>query len=230
LYTIPTFHNPTGISLSAERRAELVAVAAAEELLIIEDDVYRELSYDEPAPASLWSIAPTGTVIRLGSFAKSLAPGLRLGWVTGSAEHVQRIVGSGLRDSGGGVNHFASMVVATFCRTGQFEAQVARLRAEYRARRDALLTAVAAYLSPECAWTQPAGGYFLWITLPDGMNAQLLLPFAEAAGVSFVPGQRFFANGGGSRMLRLAFSLYDAEALREGAQRLGQALHTFGSR
>ena len=104
LYTIPTFHNPTGVSLSGERRAALVALAAAEGMLIVEDDVYRELSYDGPAPPSLWSIAPPGVVVRLGSFAKSLAPGLRLGWLTADAALVARIVGSGLLDSGGGTN------------------------------------------------------------------------------------------------------------------------------
>lgn len=96
LYCVPTFHNPTGTSLQSERRAALVALAAAEQLLIIEDDVYRELSYDGPAPPSLWSLAPPDTVVRLGSFAKSLAPGVRLGWLTAGPKVAGRLIGSGL--------------------------------------------------------------------------------------------------------------------------------------
>src|SRR6185295_10821724 len=131
LYLVPTFHNPTGVSLSPERRAALVELAAAEELLIVEDDVYRELAYDGPAPPSLWSVAPPGVVVRMGSFAKSLAPGLRLGWLTGGAPLVGRLLGSGLRDSGGGPSNFAAMVVAELCASGRFEEHVAGLRVAY---------------------------------------------------------------------------------------------------
>lgn len=227
LYTIPTFHNPTGRSLSPERRVMLGAFAADEQLLLVEDDVYRELSYDGPAPASLWSCAPPGTVIRLGSFAKSLAPGLRLGWITGSAEHISRIVGSGRRDSGGGVNHFAAMIVGAFCNTGAFEPHIARLQAAYRQRRDTMFTALATYLPPGCAWTHTAGGYFVWLQLPHELNAGALRPVAEAAGVSFVPGSAFFANGGGAHCLRLAFSLYAPDELEDGVRRLGQAISQY---
>ena len=101
--------------MPAERRRALVDLAIAEQLLIVEDDVYRELAYEEPAPPSIWSMAPPGVVARLGSFAKSLAPGLRLGWLTADAAMARRTTGSGVIDSGGGVNHFTAMVVAQFC-------------------------------------------------------------------------------------------------------------------
>ncbi len=227
LYTIPTFHNPTGVSLSATGRAALVELAATEELLIVEDDVYRELSYDGPAPPSLWSLAPTGTVARLGSFAKSLAPGLRLGWLTGGAALVGRIVGCGLLDSGGGVNHFTAMAVAELCAAGLFDAHVERLRAAYRARRNALIQALAEHLPPGCAWTAPGGGYFVWVTLPEGMDAAALLPYAEAAGVAYLPGSRFYLDGGGAGALRLAFSMYPPEELAEGARRLREAIGSY---
>src|SRR5262245_9478194 len=227
LYLVPTFHNPTGVSLSAERRTTLVELAAAEELLIVEDDVYRELAYDGPAPPSLWSIAPSGTVARLGSFAKSLAPGVRLGWLTADRALVGRIAGSGLVDSGGGVNHFAAMVVAALCSSGLFEAQVARLRAAYRAQRDTLLEGLAEHLPPGCIWEVPAGGFFVWVRLPPGLDAAELLPHAEAAGVAYLPGERFFVGGGEANALRLAFSLYAPEELVEAARRLGQAIRTF---
>jgi DNA-binding transcriptional MocR family regulator len=224
LYTVPTFHNPTGVSLALDRRAALVALAAEEQLLIVEDDVYRELAYDRQAPPALWSMAPPGVVARMGSFAKSLAPGLRLGWLTAGPELIGRLVGSGLRDSGGGVNHFAAMVVAEFCGAGLFEPHVERLRTAYRARRDTLLGELAEHLPPGCVVLAPAGGYFTWVTLPAGMPAEALLPRAEEAGVSFLPGMRFHTDSRGADTLRLAFSLYPPEELAEAARRLAAAI------
>ena len=221
LYCVPTFHNPTGASLQSERRTALVALAAAEQLLIIEDDVYRELSYDGPAPPSLWSLAPPDTVVRLASFAKSLAPGVRLGWLTAGPTIAGRLIGCGLLDSGGGVNHFSSLMVTAFCASGQYDQQIARLRASYRARRDALLAGLAAHLPSGCTWRTPGGGFFVWLRLPQGMDAAVLLPRAEDAGVSYLPGTLFHNRGGDINTLRLAFSLYDPDELVEAARRLG---------
>lgn len=224
LYTVPTFHNPTGTSPSPERRAQLVAIAARAGFTIIEDDVYRELSYDGPPPASLWSIAPAGVVIRLGSFAKSLAPGLRLGWLSADAATVARITGGGMLDSGGGVNHFTAVMVGALCMAGDFDAQVARLKAAYRERRDTLFAALQEHLPPEYGFEKPAGGFFQWVRLPAGTTALELLPRAEAHGVAFIPGPRFHLDGGGTHSLRLAFSLYGPADLREAAVRLGNAV------
>jgi len=224
LYTIPTFNNPTGRSLSGERRRALTALAAEAGLLIVEDDVYRALAYDEPAPPSLWSLAPPGTVARLGSFSKTLAPGLRLGWLTADAALVARLADSGLRDSGGGVNHFTALVVAALCAAGEYDANVARLRLAYRERRDALLAALAEYLPAGTRWTRPGGGFFVWVTLPKGRDASALHAAAAAAGVGYLPGARFFLEAPQPETLRLAFTLFDAEPLAEAARRLGQAL------
>jgi 2-aminoadipate transaminase len=228
LYCVPTFHNPTGVSLQAERRAALVALATTEQLLIVEDDVYRELSYDGPAPPSLWSLAAPETVVRLGSFAKSLAPGVRLGWLTAGSTIAGQLIGSGLLDSGGGVNHFTSLMVTAFCDSGQYDQQISRLRAAYRARRDALLAALAAHLPPGCTWTTPGGGFFVWVRLPERMDAATLLSRAEAAGVAYLPGASFHNGGGGSNTLRLAFSLYDPDELVEAARRLGGVIRDYG--
>ncbi len=224
LYTVPTFNNPTGVSLSAERRRALIDVAVAAGLTIVEDDAYRELAYDGPAPPSLWSLAPTGTVIRLGSFAKAVAPGLRLGYLTAAAATIERIRGGGLLDSGGGINHFTANTVAAFCEAGGFVAQGEHLRAAYRARRDALAAALTEHLSPDYAWALPAGGFFIWLRLPDGADAAALLPRAVAAGVGYAPGQRFHLDGGGKRFLRLAFGLYAQAELTEAARRLATVL------
>jgi len=225
LYTVPTFHNPTGVSLADERRRRLVEIAAAYGLLIIEDDVYRELWYDEPAAPSLWSIAAPGTVLRLGSFAKTLAPGLRTGWLNAAPEQIERVAACGLNDSGGCPSQFAAVAVARFVESGAYEPHVAELRAAYASRRDALAAALAEQLPPGCSFTLPDGGFFIWVVLPEGLSASRLLPAAEAAGVSFVPAARSHLDGfdGG---LRLAFTLYDEPTLSEAARRLGAAIET----
>lgn len=221
LYTIPTFHNPTGASLSEARRRGLVKVAAAEHLRIVEDDVYRELGYDGVAPPSLWSLAPD-IVLRMGSFAKATAPGLRLGWLTGKAELVHRMVNGGLRDSGGGINHFTAMVMSEFCEQGFFDQQVERLRAAYRTRRDALAEALGGAV-PSARFNIPAGGFFIWVAL-ENTDTSTLRARAEAEGVDFIPGTRFALNGGGQNILRVAFTLYPPAELRQAAQRLSRVI------
>ncbi|MCX7708062.1 MAG: PLP-dependent aminotransferase family protein [Anaerolineae bacterium] len=224
LYTVPTWCNPTGLSLSEARRRALAALAEQHGLLILEDDVYRELWYDAPSPAALQSLAPA-MVIRLGSFSKILAPGLRVGWLVAPPELVTRCMRSGLLDSGGGVSHFAAHVVAAYLELGLLDRHIAQLRTAYRSRRDALMAALAQYLPDHCRWQRPGGGFFAWVQLPAGFDSAALLPDAEAAGVSYVPGSRFFVTGDGVQSLRLAFSLLPVEALEEGIRRLGCLLN-----
>jgi|HigsolmetaAR202D_1030399.scaffolds.fasta_scaffold18736_2 2-aminoadipate transaminase len=225
LYLVPTFHNPTGASLSLERRQRLVEIAAAEELLVLEDDVYRELAYDAPAPPSLWSLAEPGVVVRMGTFSKSLAPGLKLGWMNGGAELIGRLIESGVRDSGGGPSHFTAMLVDQFCRSGQFDAHVAQLRRAYAAQRDALLAGLETYMPSGYRVDVPSGGYFMWLMLPEGYDSAALLPKAEAAGVSYLPGDRFYLGEPRPRnALRLAFSFYTPPLLEEAARRLGSVV------
>lgn len=224
LYTVPTFNNPTGISLSTARRRALIDLAVVEGLTIVEDDAYRELAYDGPAPPSLWSLAPRGPVIRLGSFSKVVAPGLRLGFLTADAAIIERFRGGGLLDSGGGINHFSANTAAAFCEAGRFQEQGERLRSAYRARRDALATALNEYLPDGCRWVLPGGGFFIWLRLPDGIDAGELLPRAIAGGVGFAPGMRFHLAGGGANCARLAFGLYPEGELTEAARRLGDVL------
>jgi 2-aminoadipate transaminase len=219
LYVIPTFHNPTGASLSRSRRHELVSFASARGLTIIEDDAYRELSYRDPAPESLWSIDPD-RVVRLGTVSKSLAPGLRVGWMTANERLTRTLELAGLRQSGGGVNHFAAMVVAKVIRSGLYAATVDQLRAEYKARRNALVAGLAATLDGT-SYQVPLGGYFVWLELPSTVDASMLLSQAEAEGVSFVPGRSFFPSPtGNTNYLRLAFTYYEPTMLKDGAERL----------
>lgn len=227
LYFVPTHHNPTGVCLSIERRQALATIAAEHHLLLVEDDVYRELSYDAAAPPSVWSIAPPGTVARIGSFSKSLAPGLRVGYLTADATLTGRLTGSGLLDSGGGLNPFMALAVAEVCASGDFDRTVARLGHTYRERRNALAEGLRTYLPSGCRFTVPGGGFFQWVELPEGVDAGELLPHAEKAGVSYIPGSRFYLETPRLNTLRLAFSLYSPHQLREAAQRLGEAIATF---
>jgi DNA-binding transcriptional MocR family regulator len=210
-----------------------VDLAVREGLLIVEDDVYRELAYDAPAPPSLWSLAPRGTVVRLGSFSKTLAPGLRLGWMTLDETTARRFWDGGLLDSGGGISHFSGLVASEVARAGAYDAHVEQLREVYRLRRDALAEALSRHLPDGCRVRVPGGGFFLWVTLPEeadggGGDARALLPLAEEAGTSFVPGGVFFVDGGGWWSLRLAFSMYGPDDLEEGARRLGEAVRRLG--
>ena len=230
LYTVPTFNNPTGASLTPGARTSLVAAAAALGVLIVEDDTYRELAYDGPAPPSLYSEGVPGAVVRVGSFAKSVAPGLRLGFLTGGTDLAARLVASGVLDSGGGLNHSVALTMATFGASGAFDRHLAVARDAYRERRDLLVTslakavAAAAPDSVRLAGDPPAGGWFLWLRLAEGRSAAALLPAAEAAGTSFLPGATFHAGAPDDSHIRLSFSHLPPPSLTEAAHRLARAL------
>ena len=227
LYMVPTFHNPAGTSLSPARRAALVDLSRREDLLVIEDDVYRELAYEAPPPPSLWSLDPEAPVLRMGSFSKSLAPGLRTGWVNARRDLRERFVAAGMIVSGGCVSQFNAHVVASFLERGGYDDHVGALRQDYRARRDALWQALRRQLPTACDCPLPAGGFFIWLPLPAGLASTTLLPAAERHGVSFAPGARFSTDGTDTHA-RLAFSLYDLASLRRSAQGLAAALAELG--
>lgn len=223
VYTVPTYHNPTGVCLSPDRRRLLLDVAAAEDLLVIEDDAYRELWYDRPSPPSLWSLDTAGVAVRLGTTSKTIAPGLRTGWLTARRSVAALYAGAGLLDSGGAVSHFCNFVAGRFLTGAGYDDHVAGLRREYGRRRDALVLGLAESLPPACALVRPEGGFFVRVTLPDGLSADDLLAPALAAGVSFVPGTRNQLSDGGEGM-RLGFTYYGAPELAEGARRLGAVI------
>jgi 2-aminoadipate transaminase len=223
LYLVPTFANPTGTSLADDRRGELVAVARRAGLTIVEDDTYRELIFDGVAPASLWSLAGAGEVIRIGSFAKTVGPGLRLGWVNAEPAMVDRLAGLGYVDSGGGVNHFVALVMAAFGASGAYDEQLIAARARYAAQRDALVSALEREL-PDQPVPAPAGGWFVWYPLPAPIRATELLTVADRHGVSFLPGTRFHVDGRGEDRVRLAYSMLGPAQLTEAARRLAGAV------
>jgi 2-aminoadipate transaminase len=223
LYTIPTFHNPTGISLTLPRRHELLEVAASVDLPIVEDDVYRDLVYDGAAPPSLWALDRSDVVIRIGTFSKILAPGLRVGWMTAPRAIIGQLANDGLRMSGGGVSHFSAMTAGELMAAHELEPHLESLRSVYRERRDAL-SAAFNDLIPEAEHQLPAGGYFLWLRLPGSIDTEALLVAAEGAGVAYVPGQRFYIDRSHSAELRVSFSMYSVDRLHDGVAHLREAL------
>jgi DNA-binding transcriptional MocR family regulator len=227
LYTIPTFQNPSGVTLCAARRPRLLELARRHDLLVVEDDVYRDLAFQKNVPPSLYALdaADRGqTVIRLGSFSKILAPGLRLGWLLAAPTHVARLAGSGLNMSGGGANPYAAFATAVFCQRGWLEPHVARLVAAYGRRRDVMLAALESTMPAGVRWTRPGGGFFIWLTLPEPLQAQEVLAQAHQRSLTFLTGEPFFAEGGGGRHVRLPFSFVSLQEIERGIHTLAELL------
>lgn len=198
IYTIPFHQNPAGVRISDGRARVLTRVADRRATLVVSDEVYGLLTYgDNMPPASIGM--GSDWVVSLGSFSKILGPGMRLGWLIGSEAVIRRLTESGVLDSGGGYNPFGASVVKSTLEQGALQEHVAGLRTAYARRRDLLYQA----LSPleQSGWTvsRPAGGYFLWLTGPEGFDATAALERAREAGVNYVPGPRFSASYGGSR-------------------------------
>jgi DNA-binding transcriptional MocR family regulator len=227
LYLVSTFSNPSGTTLNVKRRKALAELVRQYDLIVVEDDVYYQLWYDTSPPPPIYSLSASESVIRLGSFSKILAPGLRLGWMHASPKIVQRCVRSGVLDSGGGLGHFTAHVVAAFIELGLLDEHVETLRTQYQKRRDVLVDALADHLPRNCHWITPQGGFFVWLRLPEGISSAVFLQSAEDAGVSYVPGTEFFAHGGGENYCRLNFTMVSLNELEEGAHRLGSALRKF---
>lgn len=224
LYTIPNFQNPSGVTLTAARREAILQLAREHGFWIVEDDVYRDLAFEGQSPPSFYALSDGRGVLRIGSFSKILAAGLRLGWLIAAPEHIQRCVDCGAMQMGGGANPFVAHIVAEYCRAGRLEPHIAQLRQVYRRRRDAALAALERHMPPGVRWTHPRGGFFVWLTLPVGTNVPLLREIARERGVLFVPGPAFFAAGGGERNLRLAFSFVPPDEIERGIAILAQAI------
>ena len=223
LYLIPAFQNPAGVTLPRERRERLVELSRQYDFLIVADEVYHFLNYTTPPPPSFGAYIDGGHVLALGSFSKILAPGLRLGWVQAETALVQRMVLSGLLDSGGGLNPFTSGLVRSVLELDLQRPYLAELRAAYRQRIVAMDAALRRYL-PAATYAVPQGGYFFWVRLPEDIDAAALLPRANELKMGYRPGIRFSSQGGLRHYARLSFAFYDGEALVEGIRRLGQAV------
>jgi 2-aminoadipate transaminase len=223
LYVVPSFQNPSGISHSVENRRRLLEAARELDLLVVEDDPYGDLYFETAPRPTLKSMDPDGRVVYLSSFSKILAPGLRTAFLMGPEEILGKveIAKQSANLCGSGLDQ---RIVLACLERGLVEEQKARIRPYYKAKRDALLQGLEAEGVPGLAWTRPAGGLFVWVTLPEGMDAEELLPAAVGEGVAYVAGASFFVNGKGANTLRLNFSKEDVERVREGVRRLGRAI------
>jgi 2-aminoadipate transaminase len=230
LYTIPTFHNPTGRTVSEVRRLQTLSLARRFGFLIVEDDVYRDLAFEGPVPPSYYALANGTQVVSIGSFSKTLAPGLRLGWLLGSAEIIERCVNCGTTQMGGGANPFAAHIVAEYCRSGAWEPHIAHLQTLYKLRRNRALAALNTYMPAEVSWTAPAGGFFLWLRLPSNILAQEVKRLALQHGVDLAAGGGFFAHPAeGAHHVRLAYSSAALAELETGIRLLAQVIEHLGA-
>jgi 2-aminoadipate transaminase len=224
VYVIPTYQNPSGATLTLERRRQLVELSQEYRFLILADEVYHLLSYGAPSPPPLAAFSASRTVLSLGSFSKILAPGLRLGWVQTAPSHVQRLMTSGMLDSGGGLNPFTSGIVRNVLAAGQQDSYLDRLRAAYGDRVMTLDAALQKQLGTKISYRRPDGGYFFWLELERAIDSERLLAVAAAHKVSFRPGVRFSSRHGLRNHLRLSFAYYDNAGLVDGVTRLAAAL------
>lgn len=223
IYTIPTFQNPSGLTLSQARREKLVELAQRYNFLVLADEVYHFLPYTQSPPQAFAVFAErVEQVISINSFSKILAPGLRLGWVQAHETVIERLAGCGLLDSGGGMNPFTSALVRGLIESGDLEQNIAGLRMEYARRLNALDAALHHHL-PAAEYMQPQGGFFFWIRLP-GVDAAELRPKAHRYKVDFRPGALFFSRQGLQEYIRLGFCYYAPTDLEEGVKRLRDCL------
>ncbi|QUQ70008.1 aminotransferase-like domain-containing protein [Kutzneria sp. CA-103260] len=234
LYTIPNFQNPAGVTLAVQRRGEILDICAQHDVLVVEDNPYGLLGFDGQTYPALRSADATN-VVYLGSFSKTFAPGLRVGWVLAPHAVREKLV-LAAESATLCPPAFTQAVVSRYLSQHDWKGQIKTYREEYRERRDATLAAMDQYLPAGCAWTKPAGGFYVWLTVPEGLDTKAMLPRAVTQRVAYVPGTAFYADSFGSRQMRLSYCYPTPERIREGVRRLAAVLegemdllHTFGT-
>jgi 2-aminoadipate transaminase len=223
IYALPNFQNPTGRSMSLERRRRLVELASHYGVPIVEDDPYGELRYEGAALPTLKSLDTEGLVIYLGTFSKILAPGFRLGWMLAGPE-VMEVLMHGKQPSDLHTGMAQQMATYEVAKGGFVDQHVERIKDFYRERRDVMLRSIEEHFPADAHYTRPAGGLFVWAELPRDIDTRELLLEAIEEKVAFVPGQGFHADGSGTNTMRLNFSNVPPEQLQAGVQRLGRAI------
>jgi len=222
LYTIPDFQNPTGLSMSLERRQELVELARRYGFLILEDVAYRELGFTQAPPPSLWALAPD-VVLQAGTFSKIFCPGFRLGWAAGPAEIISRlIVAKQNSDQCSGA--LGQRMLEEYGRSGAMERQIVASRALYARRAALTLQALERHMPAGTTWTTPHGGFYIWLTAPQGVDTVTLSAAARARKVAYVPGRPFYPADDGHAQIRLAYCRAADDLIDEGIRRIGEVL------
>lgn len=223
LYTIPTFQNPSGRTLSLERRDQLVTLAQEHDFYVVADEVYHLLSYTQEPPRPLASfVEDCEHVISINSFSKTLAPGLRLGWLQAQSAVINKLAGCGLLDSGGGMNPLVSAMVKELIESGAMDENISRIRSEYNTRRQALAAALARHL-PNTEYKNPDGGFFFWVRFP-GIDTSKLRSQVKQFDVDYRPGILFSSQDGMEEYVRMSFCHYGVGEIEEGVRRLRKIL------
>ncbi|ASI99924.1 aminotransferase-like domain-containing protein [Thermococcus celer] len=223
VYTVSTFQNPAGVTMSLERRKRLVELASEYDFLIVEDNPYSELRYSgEPVPP-IKHFDDEGRVLYLGTFSKIFAPGLRLGWIAGEPHFIRKIeIAKQAVDLC--ANTFGQVMAWKYVADGHLDRHLPKVIEFYRPRRDAMLEALEEYMPEGVKWTKPDGGMFIWVTLPEGIDTKLMAEKAIKKGVAYVPGEAFFAHRDVKNTMRLNFTYVPEETIREGVKRLAEVI------
>jgi 2-aminoadipate transaminase len=222
VYTVPNFHNPAGVTMSYERRRRVVTLCRGARVPIIEDNPYGMLRFEGERLATLRSLDPQN-VIYLGTVSKVFSPGVRVGWVVAESGVLQRLIlAKEAADLCG--SNFMMLVTERYFSGAAWRANLATLVETYRARRDAMLQALTEHFPEDARWTRPAGGFYVWATLPEYVDTRSMLAAAVERRVAYVPGTGFYADGRGARQMRLAFCYPTEDRIREGVLRLGELL------
>src|SRR5215210_51846 len=218
IYANANFQNPTGATMSLQRRWDLLALARAANTLLIEDDAYFDLRYDGEALPTIYSLDEGSSVVYMGTLSKTMGPGMRLGWLIGPPQLIRRL--SALKVDGG-TNVFGGHVAADWL-PEKLLPHVARLRAVYQRRRDLMLAALQRHIPPGSTWTVPDGGFFIWLTLPPEIDTRRMLPQVQERGVEYLPGPACFAENAGANQLRRPYSFVDNALIEQGIRVIGE--------
>jgi 2-aminoadipate transaminase len=222
LYTVPNHHNPAGVTLSEERRPRILQICQSAGVLILEDNPYGLLGFDGEPLRALRADDAEG-VVYLGTFSKTFASGVRVGWATAPPAIRDKLI---LAAESAVLCHpmFSQLAVREYFETQPWQEQIKAFRELYRQRRDAMLESLNAQLSDSCYWTVPAGGFYVWLRLPEGVHSKAMLPRAVSSRVAYVPGTGFYADGGGADHLRLSYCFPEPDRIREGVRRLASVI------
>lgn len=212
VYAIPNFQNPTGVTMSLQRRQDLLDIVRAAGTLLIEDDAYFDLRYDGENLPAIYTLDDSQSVVYMGTLSKTMGPGMRLGWLVGPPALISRLTALKVD---GGTNVFGAHVAAEWL-PEKLLPHVDRLRAVYRRRRDQMLAALERHMPPGVTWTVPDGGFFIWVTFPEGIDTAAMHPQVNELGAEYLPGPTCFADGSGPNQLRLSFSFAQDEEIDDG--------------
>ena len=218
VYAMSNFQNPTGVTMSLRRRREVLDAVRSAGTMLIEDDAYFDLRYQGETLPAIYSLDDSGSVIYMGTLSKTMGPGMRLGWLVGPPEVIRRIAALKVD---GGTNVFGAHVAAEWL-PSKLLPHVDRLRQVYRRRRDIMLAALEKHMPPGTTWTVPEGGFFIWVTLPDGIDTTRMHAQVQELGVEYLPGPASFADGSGANQLRLSFSFVEDDRIEAGIRVIGE--------